>query len=304
MKKQSEKILYPEASEKLAVKVSMLSIIGNTVLSLLKLIAGLLAHSGAMVSDAVHSGSDVFSSIIVIIGVKLASRESDREHPYGHERLECVAAIVLALILCITGFFIGHVALEQLISGSLQELPVPGAAALAAAVVSIAAKEAMFRYTRRYARMLDSGALMADAWHHRSDALSSVGALIGIWGARRGMPWLDAAASLLICCFIAKAAYDIFADAIEKMVDHACSEELQQQIFAHAAAQPGVRRVASLRTREFGSRVYVEIEVAADSGLTLREGSAIADTVHREIEEAFPQVKHISVRVLPEKESG
>lgn len=300
MKKRTKYILRSEQAEKIAVRVSMVSIIGNTVLSLLKLIAGLLAHSGAMVSDAVHSGSDVFSSIIVIIGVKLASRESDREHPYGHERLECVAAIVLALILCITGFFIGHVAVENLTSGALSQLPVPGMAALIAAVVSICAKEAMFRYTRRYARMLDSGALMADAWHHRSDALSSVGALIGIWGARRGMPWLDAAASLLICCFIAKAAYDIFADAVEKMVDHACSEELQQQILAHAAAQPGVRRVASIRTREFGNRIYVEIEVAAQGSLTLTEGADIADTVHREIEKTFPKVKHISVRVLPE----
>lgn len=300
MKKRTKYNLRSEQAEKIAVRVSVVSIIGNTVLSLLKLIAGLLAHSGAMVSDAVHSGSDVFSSIIVIIGVKLASRESDREHPYGHERLECVAAIVLALILCITGFFIGHVAVENLTSGALSQLPVPGMAALIAAVVSICAKEAMFRYTRRYARMLDSGALMADAWHHRSDALSSVGALIGIWGARRGMPWLDAAASLLICCFIAKAAYDIFADAVEKMVDHACSEELQQQILAHAAAQPGVRRVASIRTREFGNRIYVEIEVAAQGSLTLTEGADIADTVHREIEKTFPKVKHISVRVLPE----
>ena len=162
-----------------AVKVSLVSIIGNGVLTVFKLLAGILAHSGAMISDAVHSASDIFSSVIVIIGVKLAAKESDKDHPYGHERFECVAAIVLAVILLVTGLFIGHTAIEQ-IAAPTPVSTMPGLLALVAALVSIAGKEGMYWYTRFYAKRLDSGALMADAWHHRSDALSSVGALLGI----------------------------------------------------------------------------------------------------------------------------
>lgn len=187
MQKNVKETISPEMKfEKTAVKVSAVSIVGNILLSVFKLIAGIIAHSGAMVSDAVHSASDVFSSIIVIIGVKLSARESDDDHPYGHERLECVAAIVLAVVLLITGLFIGAGAVENITSGNYSELAVPGVLALAAAVISIIVKEAMFHYTKYYAVKLDSGAVMADAWHHRSDALSSVGALIGIAGSQIG----------------------------------------------------------------------------------------------------------------------
>ena len=134
----------PEQFEKTAVRVSVVSVVGNTVLSVFKLIAGILAGSGAMVSDAVHSASDVFSSFIVIIGVKISARDSDRDHPYGHERFECVAALVLAVILLVTGLFIGHGALEKITSSGAQGIAVPGIAALIAAIVSIVSKEAMY----------------------------------------------------------------------------------------------------------------------------------------------------------------
>ena len=184
--------------EKIASKVSLVSIIGNLILSVFKLLAGILAHSGAMVSDAVHSASDVFSSIIVIIGVKFSSKDSDREHPYGHERFECVAAIILSVVLFITGLAIGVGTIRDIIGGHYESLAIPGMLALVAAIVSIIAKEAMYRYTKIYAKRIDSSALMADAWHHRSDALSSIGALIGIAGARIGYPVLDPIARIVI----------------------------------------------------------------------------------------------------------
>ena len=165
--------------EKEAIKVSMVSVVGNIVLSLMKFLAGIIAGSGAMISDAVHSASDVFSSIVVIAGVKIASKEEDDDHPYGHERMECVAAIVLATVLAATGLGIGYKALISLINREYVSV-VPGVLALFAAIISIVSKEAMYWFTRHYAKKLDSAALMADAWHHRSDALSSVGALIGI----------------------------------------------------------------------------------------------------------------------------
>lgn len=290
-----------EGFEKAAFKVSMVSIIGNTLLSLLKLFAGIFARSGAMISDAVHSASDVFSSVIVIVGVKISAKASDREHPYGHERFECVAAIILSAVLLISGLFIGHTAVEKMTSGT-RDIAVPGLAALIAALVSISGKEAMYRYTAAYAKRFDSGALMADAWHHRSDALSSVGALAGIAGSRMGFPALDTIASLVICLFIVKAAYDIFTDAIDKMVDRSCSEYIEQEIAKCAAEQTGVLGVDLIHTRIFGSRVYVDIEIAADSRITLAESHEIASRVHNAIEEKFIKVKHVMVHVNPFKE--
>ena len=300
MQKNVKETISPEMNfEKTAVKVSAVNIVGNILLSVFKLIAGIIAHSGAMVSDAVHSASDVFSSIIVIIGVKLSARESDDDHPYGHERLECVAAIVLAVVLLITGLFIGAGAAEKITSGNYSELAVPGVLALAAAVISIVVKEAMFHYTKYYAVRLDSGAVMADAWHHRSDALSSVGALIGIAGSRMGMPVLDSIASLVICLFIVKAAYDIFKDAVEKMVDHSCDKETEQALRKCVMAQEGVMGIDMLSTRVFGNKIYADIEISADGSRTLRESHDIAEKVHSAIEQQFPKVKHIMVHVNP-----
>ena len=286
------------AMERTAVRLSLLSIVCNTLLSVFKLLAGILAHSGAMVSDAVHSASDVVSSFIVIIGVKLAAKAPDKEHPYGHERFECVAAIVLAVVLLVTGLFIGSSALGK-IGSEKTDLTVPARLAAVAAVVSILVKEALYWYTRHHAKRIDSSALMAEAWHHRSDALSSVGALIGIVGARMGHPLLDPAASLVICCFIAKAAFDIFRDAVSKMVDHACSEEIEAALRRCAAEQPEVRGIDRIRTRVFANRIYADIEIACDGSLTLSEGHAVAERVHRAIEREFPKVKHIMVHVNP-----
>ncbi len=285
--------------QRVADRVSATSIIGNMILSGFKLIAGIVAHSNAMISDAVHSASDVFSTVVVVIGIRLASKKADKEHPYGHERLECVAAIILAMILFMTGLGIGTQALRNILSGSYNDLQVPGALALAAAVVSIMVKEAMFWYTKFYAVKIDSSALLADAWHHRSDAFSSVGALIGIVGARHGFPVMDSVASLVIFAFIIKAAYDIFRDAIQKMVDHSCDEETEKQIYECVMKNGEVRGINSLHTRIFGNRIYVDIEVAVDGSYTLERSHEIAEEVHEDIERNFPKIKHIMVYVNP-----
>jgi cation diffusion facilitator family transporter len=257
-----------------------------------------------MISDAVHSASDIVSSVIVIIGVKLSTKDSDKDHPYGHERFECVAAIVLAVILLMTGLLIGASAVDKLAAVDDNALLAPGVLALVAAGVSIVTKEAMYWYTRAWAKRLDSGALMADAWHHRSDALSSVGALIGIVGARMGFPALDPVASLVICVFILKAAYDIFMDAVGKMVDRSCSEEMEGELLRCALGQKGVVGVDMIQTRVFGSRIYVDIEISADGDLTLWAGHEIAERVHNAIEERFDKVKHIMVHVNPAGNPG
>ena len=241
----------------------------------------------------------MFSTIVVIIGIRLASKESDKNHPYGHERLECVAAIVLAMVLFITGLGIGMEALKNILSGNYNELQIPGMLALIAAIVSIVSKEAMFWYTKINARRIDSSALMADAWHHRSDALSSIGALIGIAGARLGFPIADSVASLVICFFIVKAAYDIFHDAVDKMVDHACDDSDEEMIRDCIKAEEGVLRVDELRTREFGNKIYVDVEIACDPNCTLTEAHEIAERVHDHIEFHFSKIKHVMVHVNP-----
>jgi cation diffusion facilitator family transporter len=285
--------------QKTANTVSIVTIIGNVILSFFKFLAGFIAHSHAMISDAIHSASDVFSTIVVIIGIKLASKEPDKEHPYGHERMECVTAIILAIILFITGLKIGVNALENIFQESQSELTVPGMLALIAAIVSIVSKEAMFWYTRYYAKRIDSDALMADAWHHRSDAFSSIGALIGIGGARLGFPIMDPIASLFIFWFIAKAALDIFKDAIDKMIDHSCDEETEKHIRECVMKNENVIGIELLKTRIFGNKIYVDVEIQVDSIYTLEEAHLIANDVHNTIEETFSKVKHVMVYLTP-----
>ena len=287
--------------QKVANKVSLITIIGNVVLAVLKLLAGIIAHSSAMISDAIHSASDVFSTFVVIIGIKLASKKPDKEHPYGHERLECVAAIVLAIVLFITGLGIGLDAFNNIRSGNYNELQVPGILALIAAIVSIISKEGMYWYTRYNAKKIDSSALMADAWHHRSDAFSSIGALIGIGAARLGFPIMDSIASLVIFVFIAKAAYDIFKDAMNKMVDHSCDEETESQLRDCVMTNENVLGIDLLQTRIFGNKIYVDVEILVDGSYTLQEAHNIAEAVHDNIEQNFPKVKHVMVHVNPAK---
>ena len=287
--------------EKTATRVSTVSIIINLLLASFKFLAGALGHSGAMISDAVHSSSDVIGSLIVIVGVKMSEKSSDKDHPYGHERMESVASLILAGILAAAGFSIGREACLSVWKRTYLTAAAPGVLALIAAIVSIVVKEAMFWYTWINAKKIRSGALKAEAWHHRSDALSSVGALIGIGGALLGVRVMEPIASIVICLFILKVAIDIFREAVDNMVDHACDTETEEAIRSCAAKQEGVIRVDILRTREFGRKIYVDLEISADGNLTLYAAHDIAQKVHDTIEETFPEVKHIMVHVNPAK---
>lgn len=301
--KHQNQTLTPENETKLAMRVSVISVIVNLVLSVFKLLAGIFAHSGAMISDAVHSASDVFSTFIVMIGVTISGKQADEEHPYGHERMECVAAIVLAVILFATGFGIGWSGLQKIMQSQQQTLEAPGTLALIAAIVSIVTKEWMYWFTKIAADKIHSGALMADAWHHRSDALSSIGALVGIAGAQLGFPVLDPIASVVICLFILKASVDIFRDAVDKMVDKSCDENTVDQMRTLISQQDGVMGISRLQTRLFGSKIYVDTEIEADGNLTLVQAHDIAEDVHRSIEHNFPEVKHCMVHVNPTHET-
>ena len=294
---------YANEEERIAMIVSLNSIVANLVLSLAKLAAGFMAQSAAMISDGVHSASDVFSTFVVMAGVKLSNKASDDEHQYRHERMECVAAIILACMLTLVALGIGYSGYEKIFHTDAADLVIPGQLALWAAVLSIVVKEGMFWYTRNAAQKINSGALMADAWHHRSDALSSIGSFVGILGARMGYPVLDPVASLIICLMILQAAYEVFKDAMDKMVDHSCDEETTKKLEELIERVPGVEHMDSLYTRMFGSRIYVDVEISVKDDLTLLQAHTIAETVHTAIEANFPLVKHCMVHVNPVSES-
>ncbi|MDO5411816.1 MAG: cation diffusion facilitator family transporter [Lachnospiraceae bacterium] len=280
-------------------QVSAVGIVGNVILTAFKLFAGIYGKSGAMVSDAVHSLSDVFATFIAFLGVKLSKKSADKAHPYGHERIECIASMLLGVILLVTGLGIGKVGLENILSGDYAKLTVPGVIALIAAVVSIVVKESMYWYTRHYAKILDSSAFMADAWHHRSDAFSSIGSLIGIGGAMLGFPVMDSVASVVICLFILKVAYDVLKDALAKMLDTSCGEAFEQELTDFVKNQNEVVCVDELHTRMFGNKVYVDLELQVDRNKPLYEAHAIAEAVHAGMEEKFPNIKHVMVHVNP-----
>lgn len=285
--------------EKTVMRISTISIVINLFLSVGKLLAGILARSGAMVSDAVHSASDVFSTMIVMVGVHLSEKKADAEHPYGHERMECVAALLLAVVLAMTGGGIGINGVKNIALGSHGGLAVPGRLAIAAAVLSIAVKEWMYHYTVRAARKIRSAALKADAWHHRSDALSSVGALVGILFARLGYPVMDSVASVVICLFILKAAYDIFRDAVDKMVDHACDPGIIDQMRETIIGTEQVQGVRWMKSRLFGSRIYLDVAIEVAGDMSLAAAHEVASVVHHRIEREYPDVKHCMVHVDP-----
>lgn len=292
-------MLKTKKSSNLALHVSYVSIIINSILSLGKLIAGMIGNSSAMISDAIHSASDVLSTLVVIVGVKLSSKKPDAQHPYGHERMECVASLILAVLLAFVGIEIGISGMNKILSGNYQNLQVPSTLPLCAAIISILTKEWMFWYTRAAAKKNNSGALMADAWHHRSDALSSIGSFIGILFAKIGFPIMDSIASVVISFCIVKVAYDIFKDNINKMVDHSCNEKTIDQIRTLVQNTKNVIKIDELKTRIFGSKIYVDIEISVDGQFTLLDSHEVAETVHNSIEKNIPNCAHCMVHVNP-----
>lgn len=285
--------------QQIAMQVSRNTIIGNILLFLLKLYAGIVSRSGAMISDAVHTASDIISTIIVMIGIKLSVKKADKKHPYGHERLECLAAILLAGLLCATGVGIGYTGILKIMQQNFEFSSAPATLALIAAIISLIVKEGMYWYTRFAAKKINSGALMADAWHHRSDALSSIGSFIGILGSMLGFPILDPLASLVICAFIIKASIDIFIDSARKLTDEACDEETERKIHSLILEQEGVLEIDTLKTRKFGNKFYIDVEIRVPSDSSLKEAHSIAQNVHDTLEAMLPDVKHCMVHVNP-----
>lgn len=279
------------------IRVSEVSVISNIALTAFKLFAGIAGSSGAMIADAVHSLTDVAGSALVMLGAKLSGRASDTEHPYGHERMECVVSLILANILLLVGAAIGYNGIKDMtVADSLSR---PGTVALIAAAVSLVSKEALFWYTRRAARSINSVSLMAEAWHHRSDALSSVGSFVGILGALLGMPVLQPFVCVIIAVMILKVAADIYKDSFNRLIDRSAEQKTVEQLSRIAGNVSGVMAVDDIKTRLFGSKIYVDIEIACDSSLTLSRAHEIAESVHQAVERCRSDIKHCAVHVNP-----
>lgn len=291
-------------NEKIAYKASLLSIIGNVFLSLFKLISGIIGHSQAMISDSIHSISDVLSTIVVIIGIKISSKESDDGHPYGHERFECVASIILSFMLFSVGIIIGYNGIINIINGNYKNVSIPTLLPLSAAIISIIIKALMFIYTKRCSKIINSNALKADAYHHLSDSLSSIGSLIGILFSILGYPICDSIASIIICLFIIKVSIEIFIDTTDKMVDKSCNNELINNIKEDILSNNNVLNIDLLKTRMFASKIYVDIEIAVDANLSLIEAHNIAENIHDNLENKYPNLKHCMIHVNPYKEDN
>jgi len=288
-----------KTNEQIALRTASHSIIVNILLSAFKLFAGIFANSAAMIADAIHSITDLVSTVIVIIGVKLAGKKPDEEHQYGHERFECVATLLVAALIFVIGAGIGWTGLQAILARDFDGLTIPGMLALVAAVVSIIVKEGLYWYVRATAKKIDSGALMADAIHSRADGLSSIGSLIGIGGAMLGFPVMDSLAALVICIFILKTAIEITLDAIGKMTDRACDKETSAAMREIILAQENVQGIDRLRTRTFGNKIYVDVDICVQGTITLNEAHTISEVVHDAIEREFPKVKHCMVHVNP-----
>lgn len=294
------KIKDSKSAIKIINKVAIVTIIVNLVLAIGKFLAGILGHSTAMISDAVHSSSDVLSTLIVLIGARIAVKNEDKDHNYGHDKFESIASILLAMLLFATGLALGWTGIKSIINAAKGgDFVKPTIAALIAAIVSIVVKEGMYWYTIYYAKKLDSQALKADAWHHRSDAFSSVAGFVGILGAMLGVYVLEGVATVLIALLIVKVSYDIVKVVIRQLTDHAAPEELVSKIYKTINDDEDVKNIDLLKTRISGSIIYVEAEIAVDRTLNIVEAHDIAQRVHDKIESSFEEVRHIVIHVNP-----
>lgn len=279
----------------IGLRVSKNTIIWNSILAFLKILIGFIAKSTAMVADGMHSFSDVITTIGVIIGLRLSHKEADKCHPYGHERIESITALFLSTVLFLVSIGIGYSGVKNIIKG---DYVIPGALAIVAAIVSIVVKELMYWYTIKYANIINSPSLKADAWHHRSDSLSSIGALIGILGARMGFPFLDPLVAIIIALIIIKVAFDICKQSIVQLIDESASEEDVNIILSKIKTVDGIYEIKNLKTRQHCNKLYVDVDISVDADLSVEKGHNIATIVHNLIEEDS-RIKHCMVHVNP-----
>lgn len=277
-------------------KASWAGIITNVLLTVIKAFVGFIAGSTAMVADSVHSGSDIISTVIVLQGIKVSHLPADDKHHYGHGKAESVVAKLIAMLLAVTALGIGWSAVKSLQNPSLEP---PGTIAVWAAVLSIAVKEWMYRYTVNVGRKIESQAIIADAWHHRTDVFSSIAALIGIGGAVLGFPILDPLAGIVVSLMILKAAVSIYWDAVSDLMDTAPPKEIIEKIESITLKTQGINTVNEIKARKFGSQFYVDLKICVDKNLSVEEGHNLASQAKKSILKSMKNIKDVLIHVNP-----
>ncbi len=284
-------------------RVTIIGSIVNLLLLIFKFIAGFAGHSSAMIADAVHSLSDFFSDIVVIVMVRLSAKPEDKDHDYGHGKYETLASLIVGLMLAIVGLGIFYNGVSTTIAFfNGESIGQPTWIALIAAIVSIFAKEGIYRYTIYKERAIHSSALIANAWHHRSDALTSVAALVGIGGAMiLGSKWavLDPIAAAVVSIFIIKAAYDLIKPNLDELLEKALSEEQKQGISKIVLDTPGVVGMHRLRTRRVGNNLAIELHIKMDGNMSLRQAHEIATEVEKRLKQAYGNDIHTGIHMEP-----
>ncbi|MGM0603151.1 MAG: cation diffusion facilitator family transporter [Bacillota bacterium] len=289
---KKEKLRYQEGR-----KISIISLITNIILAVFKITFGYTANSKALIADGFHSFSDMASTIIVMFSIKYSEAPADSNHPYGHEKAEALGTNILSVILLLTGFFLARDAVYSLIE---KETSIPGTAALIIAFVSIVSKEILYRYTIKIGERINSRGLIADAHHHRSDALSSVAALIGIGGAKLGFWYLDPAAGFVVALLILKVGYEIMRDSSHELMDGMPEEGKIEQIKKISKNVSGVIDVDEIKIRSYGPKFIADIIIIVDDNLTVGEGHDIAAEVKENIMDGEEDIKDVLVHVDPE----
>lgn len=282
---------------KIATRVSVITVLVNIILSVVKVVIGTIGRSSSIVADGIHSMTDVFTTVIAYVGVRLSGKKADEDHQYGHEKFEPVMSKVLATVLIVTALLIGYNGIKNIFRAD--ELATPSTLNLFAAILSIITKEWMYRYTIKAATKIKSSALKADAWHHRSDAMSSIGSLIGVGGAILGFKFFDPLAAIVIAVIILKVAIGIYLKSVDEVMDKSADDETIEQIRSIVNSVEGVLSIDMLLTRQHVSLLFVDIEIGVKGDLILWQAHEIAEKVHEEVEEQIEAVKHCMVHVNP-----
>lgn len=291
--------------EKEIYRVTLVGFVVNLILSAAKLAAGILGRSGAMVADAIHSFSDMATDIVVIVFARISSKPKDDGHDYGHGKYETLATIIISLALAAVGIGIlssSIGSIRTILEGGT--LPRPGAVALVAAVVSIVAKEILYRYTVRVGRRIDSPSVIANAWHHRSDALSSLGTLAGIGCAYfLGEKWriADPIAALLVAVFIFKIALDLIRTGLGELLEKSLPADVEQEILSIVTANPEIRSPHNLRTRRIGASIAIEVHVRVDGAMSVAHSHALTVDIEHRLRARFGTGTMIAIHVEPLK---
>lgn len=286
-------------------RVTIVGSVVNLLLLIFKFVAGIVGHSAAMVADSVHSLSDFVTDIVVILFVRLSGRPADEDHDYGHGKFETLATLFVSLVLlgvAVMLFVNGVVDIVSALHGEVLETP--GLVALIAAAASIVIKEILYRYTVRCGKKVNSQVVVANAWHHRSDALSSIGVLVGVAGAMLlGGSWsiLDPIAATIVSVFIAKVAYNLFMPSLEELLERSLPKEVEQRILDIILSVDGVSSPHHLRTRRIGNAYAIEVHIRMDGNLTLTQAHAVTTTVERLLKQEFGDSTHVGIHTEPVK---